>query len=128
MERLPISLEPDSIPRSLSYSMYDIIISLPHDVVEDILKHDVSALVRAWPYFPPIPCRTKRVWIYQRSTKTIVYIIRLDYHCHPARLYQLENPIPLKAMKEWREDGHTQIPGPTPKWLWHYVRPCRRVW
>src|SRR6516225_5770117 len=82
MERLPISLEPDSIPRSLSYSMYDIIISLPHDVVEDILKHDVSALVRAWPYFPPIPCRTKRVWIYQRSTKTIVYIIRLDYHCH----------------------------------------------
>ena len=128
MERLPVTLELDTLTHSSSYSIYDIIISLPHDVIEDIISHDVSALIKAWPYFPPIPRRTKRIWIYGRLTKTITYIIRLDYHSHPARLYQLENPVPLKAMKEWTEDSHAQIPGPTPKWLWDYSRPRRCIW
>lgn len=128
MAQIPTTREPDFALHPSPYCSHDIVISLPHHLVKDIFRHEVSALVRAWPYFPPIPSRTRRIWIYDRSSQTIIYIVRLDYHCCPARLYQLANPITLETMERRYSYGLDQVPGPAPRWLHGYAKSRSRVW
>jgi hypothetical protein len=111
----------------IDYSNYNVIIALPQDIIEDIVERDVSALVQAWPYFPPIPGSTRRIWIYNSHTQDITYVIRLDHHYSPAHLYQLTDPITRGDMAENNFDPG-QIPGPLPIWISDRPRFRRRIW
>lgn len=113
-----------------AYSLCDIVVSLASNLVDDLFTQEVNALVQIWPYIPPIPSGTRRIWIYEQSpTEAITCVIRLDYHYHPTRLYQLTNPVTLETMEEEYDYHRNQIPGPAPEWLLHdYTRFRRRVW
>jgi hypothetical protein len=127
MDQIPHT--PRSIYTTLPYhySIFDIVVALPQDLIENIIEHDVSALVQTWPYFPPIPSSTRRIWIYNWHAQDIAYVIRLDHHYSPARLYQLINPITHGDMDE-NDFDPSQIPSHIPRWISNRARSRRRVW
>jgi hypothetical protein len=113
-----------------AYSPYDIIISLSNDLVDDLFMHEVDALIRIWPCITSISSDTKRIWVYEQlPTRAITCVIRLDYHYHPARFYQLTTPVTLETMEDEYDYHPNQIPGPAPKWLLHdYAKFRRHIW
>ena len=125
---LPTTRELDCNLCPSPYSVHDIVISLPHRLIDDIFKREVNALVQAWPYFPPIPPRTRRIWIYDQSVKAITSTVCLDYHHYPARLYQLIDSVTLEIMEGRHNYGLNQVPGPAPNWLCNHAKNRKRVW
>ena len=101
--------------KKIEYCTCDVIVSLPTDIVSDMIENGVHILPLPGIFFPRIPSYVRRIWVYEEDMEGITIMITLNRYRIPSSLYYIINPLYSEIMERDYHFRRTEIPSFAPQ-------------